>query len=178
MGHAQRLIPHYTFEDWKLWEGKWELHDGYPIAMSPAPLPEHQRVANNIKAEFTFALKKCKHCVVYDPIDYVIADDIIFIPDALIVCKPITKKHLDFTPELVVEVLSVSSSLRDRVTKYAVYEQQGVKYYLIIDTEKKMVEIFENKNGTYLMANKTSDCFTFLLGDEACSATINFDEIW
>jgi Uma2 family endonuclease len=178
MGHAQRLIPHYTFEDWELWEGKWELHDGYPIAMSPAPLPEHQRVANNIKAEFTFALKKCKHCTVYDPIDYVIADDLIFIPDALIVCKPIIKKYLDFKPELVVEVISVSSSLRDRVTKYGVYEQQGIKYYLIIDAEKKTIEIFENKNGNYISANEGTNNFTFLLGDTGCEATINFEEIW
>ena len=178
MGYAQTLIPHYTFEDWKLWEGKWELHDGYPIAMSPAPLPEHQRVANNIKAEFTFALKKCEHCIVYDPIDYIIADDVVFIPDALIVCKPITKKFLDFTPALVIEVLSASSSLRDRITKYAVYEQQGVKYCLIIDTEKKTVEIFENKNGTYSIVTNSSDDYIFSLGDEGCTASINFGEIW
>jgi Uma2 family endonuclease len=178
MGYAQRLIPHYTFEDWKLWEGKWELHDGYPIAMSPAPVPEHQRVANNIKAEFTFALKKCTQCIVYDPIDYVIEDDIIFIPDALIVCKPIIKKYLDFTPALVVEVLSPASALRDRVTKYAVYEQQGVKYYLIVDTEIKAVEIFENINGSFVSVNTTNNSYNFLLGEEACNASINFAEIW
>ncbi|MEI9959055.1 MAG: Uma2 family endonuclease [Ferruginibacter sp.] len=178
MGYAQRLIPHYTYEDWKLWEGKWELHEGYPIAMSPAPVPEHQRVANNIKTEFTFALKNCEDCVVYDPIDCVIADDVIFIPDALIVCKPITKKYLDFTPALVVEVLAPSTALRDRVTKYAVYEKQGVKYYLIIDVEKRAVEIFENKNGAFEIAHISNNNFNFLLGEQGCSGNINLEEIW
>ncbi len=35
-------IKHYTYDDYKLWEGAWELHEGYPVAISPAPMINHQ----------------------------------------------------------------------------------------------------------------------------------------
>ena len=38
MGIADKIIPHYTYDDWINWEGKWELIEGHPIAMSP---PHH-----------------------------------------------------------------------------------------------------------------------------------------
>lgn len=60
MGTVQKILPHYTFEDWKHWEGKWELIEGHPIAMSLNPVPRHQRVAVEMGTEiiFGFAQKK------------------------------------------------------------------------------------------------------------------------
>ncbi len=34
---AVDFLPHYAYADCKDWEGKWELYNGYPISMSPAP---------------------------------------------------------------------------------------------------------------------------------------------
>lgn len=45
MGLAEKYIPHYTYNDWLHREGRWELFKGHPIAMSPMPVPEHQRIA-------------------------------------------------------------------------------------------------------------------------------------
>ena len=39
MGLVQKILPHYTYEDYTIWEGRWELIDGFPIAMSPSPVP-------------------------------------------------------------------------------------------------------------------------------------------
>jgi hypothetical protein len=39
------------------WEGKWELIDGIPHAMSPAPTPKHQIIANTLGALFFFPRK-------------------------------------------------------------------------------------------------------------------------
>ena len=66
MGLAEKYIPHYTYSDWLHWEGRWELIEGHPIAMSPIPVPEHQRVAAELRTEFTLALRKttillCQH---------------------------------------------------------------------------------------------------------------------
>ena len=55
---ALKNIPHYTYEDYCRWEGQWELIDGIPYAMSPAPRPEHQAIATNLASEFRIALKK------------------------------------------------------------------------------------------------------------------------
>ena len=41
-------IPQYTYEEYKTWEGKWELIYGVPYAMSPAPILKHQKIGNKI----------------------------------------------------------------------------------------------------------------------------------
>lgn len=178
MGFTHKILPHYTYDDWLHWEGKWELIDGIPIAMSPAPVPLHQRVAGNLFVEFNAALKNtgCKKCKVYLPIDYRITDDTILEPDLLIVCGKIEKKYLDFPPALVVEILSPSTALRDRNTKFDIYQQQGVKYYLIVDSAKQTVEVYEHSNGEYQLKSVDND-FTFYL-EEGCAITTAFSEIW
>jgi Uma2 family endonuclease len=178
MNPAYKILPHYTFDDWKLWEGKWELIDGIPFAMSPTPVPKHQRVAAELTYEFISALKKsgCKKCKVYQPVDFVIANDTILEPDILIVCGEIKKKFLDFPPALVVEILSPSTALKDRNTKYHLYEQQGVKYYLIVDPDNKTLEIYELINDQYILQS-FSESFTFSMSED-CSISPRLTNIW
>jgi Uma2 family endonuclease len=178
MSIANKIIPHYTYDDWVHWEGQWELIEGHPIAMSPTPVPAHQRAAAEIITELTIALRKtnCKKCRVYDPLDYKISEDTILEPDILIVCGEIKKKYLDFPPALVVEILSPSTALKDRHTKYELYEQQGVKYYLIVDTDKKTIEIYELSGKEYKMLPK-SGSDKFELADD-CSITPDLSNVF
>lgn len=178
MSIANKILPYYTYEDWVHWEGKWELIDGIAYAMSPAPFPAHQRVASEINTELTFALRKsnCKSCRVYHPIDYKISEDTVLEPDILIVCGEIKKKFLDFPPALVVEILSPSTALKDRHTKYELYQQQGVKYYLIVDVDKKTVEVYELKSGKYeLQPQNNSPLFNV---DDDCIITPEFSKVF
>jgi hypothetical protein len=57
MSLVYKILPHYTYEEFCQWEGRWEIIEGIPYAMSPSPVPKHQRVANEIKAELTLALR-------------------------------------------------------------------------------------------------------------------------
>lgn len=179
MGFADKILPHYTYDDWIHWEGRWELLDGHPIAMSPMPLPVHQRVASELVTEFTNALRKskCRKCKVYQPLDYKIAEDIILVPDLLIVCDEIKKSFLDFPPKLVIEILSPSTALRDRNTKFEIYRQQKITYYLIVDTEKKLTEVYQLAENNYLLQQIQNDAFTFELEDD-CSINVSFQNIW
>jgi Uma2 family endonuclease len=43
----------YTFRDWLEWEGRWELIDGSPYNMTPAPSWHHQYIVS----ELYFALR-------------------------------------------------------------------------------------------------------------------------
>jgi Uma2 family endonuclease len=115
MSDAIKIFPYYTYSDYVKWEGRWEIIDGMPYAMSPAPAPKHQYVVSQIQYEFNLAIKqnKCKKCKVYDFIDIKINEDTVIQPDTLIVCNEITKPFLDFSPTLVVEVLSPSTALKD-----------------------------------------------------------------
>ena len=62
MPSAIKILPYYTYQDYVHWEGKWELIEGFPYAMSPAPIPKHQIVSLSIASEFRSALKACKDC--------------------------------------------------------------------------------------------------------------------
>lgn len=175
---AIQILPHYTFDDWKHWEGRWEIIHGIPYAMSPAPIPKHQIIANAVGVEFGIALKKCNSYKAMQPIDYKIDDDIIVQPDLLVVCKPITKPFLDFPPALVVEILSPATALKDKHTKFQLYQQQSIPYYIIIAPDSEEVEIYINKDDGYELAEKGHNfSFDFLFEDD-CRASINFNEIW
>jgi Uma2 family endonuclease len=177
MSGAVKILPHYTYQDWEQWEGLWELIEGIPCAMGPLPVPKHQKIAATLTAEFIMAFKGCKPCTVYQPIDYRIADDTILQPDMLVVCGEITKKYLDFAPGLVVEILSPATALKDRHSKYSIYESQGIPYYLIISPDTEEVEVYKLNNGVYSLEQKGKNfSYHFSLGD--CAATIDFKEIW
>lgn len=178
MSIAAKYRPHYTYDDYCQWEGKWELIEGMPYAMSPLPVPLHQVVGGNIYSLFKAALKKsdCGKCKAYPPIDWKISEDTVVQPDALIVCDKVEKKFLDFAPVLVVEILSPSTASKDRGEKMELYLSQSVKYYLIIDAQFKKVEVYECIGGQYQPVAISPKTFLFEL--KYCSAEINFEDIW
>jgi Uma2 family endonuclease len=146
-------------------------------AMSPSPVPKHQRIAGNMLSEFRMQLKNCKKCAVYQPVDYHVADDTILQPDMLVVCGTITKNYLDFPPALVAEILSPSKALKDRHTKYGIYESQGIPYFIIIAPDTEEAEIYTLQSGAYTLSGKGKDIkHDFDFGD--CNAEIDFREIW
>lgn len=180
MSSTAKILPYYTYNEWKHWQDRWELIDGVPYAMSPSPLPKHQRVAAALNFEMEFALRnnKCS-CSVYQPIDYKIADDTILQPDLLIVCKPIHKSFLDFPPALVVEILSPSTAMKDRNNKFTIYQKQQIPYYLIVDTDKETIEIYQlNEELIYQQKDfVATESFTFKLTDD-CSMSVVLQNIW
>jgi Putative restriction endonuclease len=151
MNIAEKYRPHYTYDDYCLWEGKWELIEGMPYAMSPAPNIRHQKTAAHLNALFFNALGKCKKCKVYQPIDWRIGDDTVLQPDLSVVQK-------------------------DRREKFAIYQQQGVKYYLIIDPAFNKIEVFELVNGNYEAVAVSPSFYSFLLDD--CTAEVSFDNLF
>jgi Uma2 family endonuclease len=177
MSGAVKILPHYTYNDWEQWEGQWELIEGIPYAMSPLPVPKHQKIAMALGSEFTVALKTCRECTAYQPIDYRIADDTILQPNMLVVCGEITKKYLDFAPALVVEILSPATALKDRHSKYSIYGSQGIPYYIIISPDSEEVEVYKLNDCAYSLEQKgKSISYHFSIG--SCTATIDFHEIW
>jgi Uma2 family endonuclease len=177
MSNAVKILPHYTYSDYLQWEGKWEVIDGIPYAMSPAPVPKHQVISANLISEFRQELKKCAECKVYQPIDYLVAEDTILQPDMLIVCGEILKKYLDFAPALVVEILSPSTAAKDRFTKFPIYQTKGIRYYIIINPDLEEAEIYELFDGEYKMTGRGKE-ITYDFTLDCCNVRIDFKEIW
>jgi len=178
---AVKILPHYTYEDYCQWEGRWELIEGIPYAICPAPIPRHQWISANVKYELKAAIKKskCKKCKVYDFIDIKIAEDTILQPDAVVVCKDINKPFLDFPATIVVEILSPTTAMKDRNNKFYIYQTQKIPYYLIIDDDKNEVEIYNLKeDGKYQLETVApANTYIFKL-DDNCSVKLPLGNIW
>ena len=178
MSIAEKYRPHYTYDDYCQWEGRWELIEGMPYAMSPLPVPEHQNVYGNLFILFKESLAlNCKKCKVYLPLDWKISDDTIVQPDVVIVCRKIEKKYLDFPPELAIEVLSPATAAKDRGEKLELYQSQKVKYYLIADAQFKKIEAYQLLNAKYERVSLSPESFDFTF-EENCSATVSFSQVW
>ena len=148
----------YTYNDYKLWEGNWELVNGYPYAMSPSPTREHQRFNTAFATEVSIALKANKdscNCVVYTELDWIVNENTVVRPDCMIVCGEFKDDYLNFPPQLILEVSSLSTRLRDRNTKFTLYEMYGVKYFLIADCDTKKFETFELIDNKYKQTDAT-----------------------
>lgn len=173
---AARILPHYTVAERDKWEDQWELIEEIPFAMSPALIPKHQRVSRLLFWEFEKELRKCKTCKVYPAIDWKVSEDTVFIPDLLVTCKPVGKLKLETAPVLIVEILSPSTALKDRNSKFAWYQQQKVQYYLLINADTELVEIFELVDDGYVALPHYGN-FSFQF-PEGCQASVDFTQIW
>ena len=64
----------------------------------------------------------------------------------------ITEKNLQGVPDLLVEILSPTTSLRDRREKLALYERVGVPEYWIVNPERNTVQVFRLSGERYAEA--------------------------
>lgn len=171
---ATRILPNYTYTDYEQWEGRWELIEGIPFAMSPMANPRHQSIASRLNVLLGVAVDQptCD-CQVYQPIDVKINDNTVVNPDLLIVCEEIEGQYLERPFPMAVEILSPSTKMKDKVSKYHLYEQFGVKYYVMIDPDTNTVEQYVNNNeGVYEVYTGQ----TFLL-TEKCTVELDFGSV-
>lgn len=178
-------LPHYTFDDYVQWEGQWELIQGIPFAMTPAPSVKHQRIGAKIVAHLEQKLEKCPYCTVFLPVDFQVADDTVVQPDVLVVCDEdgnldfLDKQQLTNPPVMVFEILSPASIHKDRVLKYHLYEAAGVRYYCIVDPETNSVNVFELNRHKYSETSQDrfdNGVMIFYLGP--CKVGLDFSNIF
>ena len=149
MSTAPRYIPHYTVDDYQLWEGDWELIEGVPVSMSPSPFGPHERVVARIARQFGIEIEQngCS-CEVYTNLDWIVSNDTIVRPDVMVVCGDQPDRHLERAPSIAVEVLSDSTRDRDLGLKQTIYAENNVRHYLVADPQGRTVEHSELVSGT------------------------------
>jgi len=69
-------------------------------------------------------------------------DDIVVQPDIIVVCdrNKIGDKAIIGAPDIVIEILSLSTIRHDRHTKFEIYRDAGVLEYWIVDPDAEYVE--------------------------------------
>jgi Uma2 family endonuclease len=149
---AIRYQPRYTASDYRSWEGDWELWDGMAINMSPSPGFEHQSAATRLATRFLMQLENCHscECTVVLELDWQISPFTVVRPDVSVLCEGHPGQFISYAPAVIAEILSPSTESKDRTAKRDLYEQQGVRFYLLIDPRKKSAEVLMlNDSGRY-----------------------------
>ena len=150
---VRKSLHKYTYADYMTWpdEERWEIIDGDAFNMTPAPGIKHQNVVVNFSRIVGNKLegKPCRPFVA--PTDVVLSECDIVQPDVIVVCdeKKITEANIEGAPDLVVEVLSPATALKDKREKKALYERCGIREYILFDPIELYVERFTLKGKRY-----------------------------
>ena len=151
-----KLRTKLTYEDYLNTpdDERYELING-ELIMSPSPRWAHQEADMEIGSILhTFVKRHNLGVVCSAPFDVVLSDTDVVQPDLLFVSRErlhiITENNIQGAPDLAVEILSPSTSARDRGYKRDLYAKHGVKEYWQVDTDAKRITVLSlNAHGDY-----------------------------
>ena len=141
----------YTFQEYLNKEEKsiekHEFHNGQ-ISKKPGAKYRHNREATNIGSGLVIATKNLTKRFEVSSSDlkiYSESENICVYPDAVVVSEaPVywnRREDIITNPLLIVEVMSLSTALHDRTTKFLLYKTfPSFKEYVIIDPNKALIE--------------------------------------
>ncbi|MEA4902178.1 Uma2 family endonuclease [Desulfitobacterium sp.] len=155
------LNARFTYKDYRTWSDneRWELIDGVPYNMTPAPSTKHQEILGELYQLFAAYLKG-KPCKAYlSPFDVRLPsaneqdEDISSVvqPDLTVVCDPskIDEHGCKGTPDLIIEILSPATMKKDLGDKLRLYERAGVPEYWVVHPYDQTALIFNLNQGIY-----------------------------
>ncbi len=136
--HDYRETPEYG--------PRYQLIEG-DLYMAPSPNRFHQKIAGDIHYEMEHYLRQHTLGVAYmGPFDVYLTDLNVYQPDVCYFSKErysyLTDEGANGAPDLVVEVLSPSTSKFDLGAKKEIYARTGVLEYWIVDPVAKMVKVY------------------------------------
>ena len=156
-GHRDDEITVKDFESFinhRFNAGKsFELIGGRLVLMAGNASPNHQTIMVDMSIEMGNYLKGKKCRMFYDLNLYLFNDSIgkcrnIYQPDIMVCCdeNKITKRGYEGVPDLIVEIISRSTSGYDYNEKYDNYIKYGVLEYWIVDPLKNKIFVYVNKD--------------------------------
>jgi hypothetical protein len=160
----------YSYADYLVWKIKErvELLKGKILEMS-APSPIHQEISGNLQGAL-FVFLKNSRCKLYTaPFDvrfpqkgesqvYTVVQ-----PDLCVVCdfEKIDSKGCVGAPDLVVEILSPGNSKKEMKSKFALYQEEGVREYWVVDPERELVFVYVAENKKFRPTIPIADDYVY-----------------
>lgn len=93
-----------------------------------------------------------------NPIDVILTDTNIVQPDIVHVASDrlgqISERGIEGAPTLVIEILSPSTHTIDRHTKMQLYAHHGVRWYWLVDSDSRVVEVHGLAGRAYAMVSR------------------------
>lgn len=148
-----RRIRMTEAEFFALPESRVEYVDGEAVFMSPVSLP-HARVVLWFGSYMDRLSRKTPGGTVFpDSVTVRLSPNLSRVPDLTYV-KPdsravLRENHIDGPPDLIVEIVSPESRIRDYHEKHHDYESAGVTEYWIVDPTYQTVDLFRLTDGRY-----------------------------
>ena len=181
----------FTYGMYKNWpqDERWELIDGTPYNMSPAPRRIHQGLSVELATQINISLKG-KKCKVYSaPFDVRLPefdrqsnDDILTVvqPDISVICdeKKLDDAGCKGAPDFIIEILSSSTAQKDEITKKELYEKHGVKEYWLVHPTDKIIITYLLQDDKKFAPPIFSPSETILEVKSIPGLTIDFNEIF
>lgn len=136
-------------------EERYEIIEGVRYEMQAAPAIRHQQLVTHLWMSLE---KTCapEGLVLTSPIDVQFDKDNECQPDIIYIANEnldiVTEKKIIGAPDIIVEILSPSTSYNDKIRKKAVYERFGVKEYWIVDPVHLFLDQFILDNQKYILA--------------------------
>lgn len=151
-----------TYADYAaLDDGKrYELLDG-ELYVTPSPSGQHQLiVANVVSVLDRYVRSRRSGILLFAPLDVIFADTTVAQPDIVYLEDSrrslVSRRGIEGPPMLAVEVLSPSTTSRDRRTKFALYARFGVPFYWIVDPVARVLEGYALEGGSYVETLRAS----------------------
>ncbi len=166
---ALKYEESFTYADYLVWpQGeRWELIEGVPYNMSPAPFRRHQDISGELFKQIAVFLDE-KPCKVYaapfdvrllpeaSPEELRTADDddvtTVVQPDISVICnaEKLDDRGCLGAPDIIIEILSPSTAAKDQIQKLALYEKCGVtEYWIVHPTDKTVTVRLLDEHGRY-----------------------------
>ncbi len=142
----------FTYQDYLNWpdEERWEIIEGRAYAMSPAPSLKHQNVVSNLHIKLKTHPEN--HCYTgLAPTDVVFDEKNVVQPDVFIVCdrSKLKEQCVEGAPEVIFEVVSPATEIKDRREKLRLYERFGVQEYILVYPDREYAELYRLQEGKY-----------------------------
>ena len=145
--------PKLTYQDYANLEGdeRYELLDGELILVG-SPNRDHQSVNLRLASRMLSFVDENDLGWVYGaPFDVLFTDTDVVQPDILFISRErehiLTPANVQGAPDLIVEILSPSSSTRDWRAKRELYSVHGVREYWVVDPTNRIVSILLPQDG-------------------------------
>lgn len=124
---------------------RYELIEGELLIM-PSPNVYHQEISGRLERMLWYWIEpRGLGRTFHAPLDVVLSEHDVVQPDILYVSRDrleiIKEANVWGAPDLVAEIISSSTSERDRVKKRRVYALYGVEELWLVDPENKTVEV-------------------------------------
>ncbi len=136
---------------------RYEFEEGNLILM-PQPHSRHQQILTVLLVTLWSYIKAHAIGQIWPEIDVILPGATrVYVPDLVYLQAEHGDRHdeatgrIHGTPDLVVEILSPSTRLRDRTVKREAYQQAGVPWYWLVDQDDLTVEELELTPRGYLL---------------------------